>query len=65
MAAYRRVYVSRHLQVDCQDQLQNPTLGNGVWAAFALFMSSAIQCQRHQLSAVAAADRPAWSVGSC
>jgi len=28
-----RVYDSRHLQVDCQDQLRNPTLGNRVWAA--------------------------------
>jgi len=34
MAAYRRVYDSRLLQADCQDQLRNPTLGNRVWAAF-------------------------------
>ena len=36
MAAYRRVYDSRHLQADCQerDQLRNPTLGNRVWATF-------------------------------
>jgi len=39
MAAYRRVYDSRHLQADCQvpgirDQLRNPTLGNCVWATF-------------------------------
>jgi len=39
MAAYRRVYDSRHLQADCQerDQLQNPTLGNRVWAIFTFF----------------------------
>jgi len=36
MAAYRRVYDSRHLQADCQepDQFRNPTLGNWVWATF-------------------------------
>ena len=37
MAAYRRVYDSRHLQADTaknRDQLRNPTLGNRVWAAF-------------------------------
>ena len=31
MAAYRRVYDSRHLHAD---QLRNPTLGNRVWATF-------------------------------
>ena len=43
MTAYRRVYGSRHLQVECaclkppppaQDQLRNPTLGNRAWATF-------------------------------
>ena len=34
-------------------------------SAFTSRMSSAIQWQRHQLSAVAAAHPPAWSVGSC
>ena len=36
MAAYRRVYDSRHLQADCQkpDKLRNPTLGYRVWATF-------------------------------
>ena len=36
MAAYRRVFDSRHLQADCKnrDQLRNPTLGNRVWATF-------------------------------
>ena len=36
MAAYRRVYDSRHLQADCHrcDQLRNPTLGNRVRATF-------------------------------
>jgi len=29
------------------------------------FTSSAIQCQHHQLSAVAAAQPPAWSLHSC
>jgi len=33
--------------------------------AFMSHISSAIQWQRHQLSAVAAAHPPAWSVGSC
>jgi len=34
MAAYRRVYDSRHLQADCQEpgSAPNPTLGNRVWA---------------------------------
>ena len=35
MAAYRRVYDSRHLQN--RDQLRNPTLGNRVWATFTFF----------------------------
>ena len=36
MAAYRRVYDSRHLQADCQEpgSAQEPTLGNRVWATF-------------------------------
>jgi len=38
MAAYRRVYDSRHLQTDCQDrgQLRNHTLGNRVRASCAI-----------------------------
>jgi len=43
MAAYRRVYGSRHPQADCQDQardqLPNPTLGNHVWVTFSLSLS--------------------------
>jgi len=40
MAAYRRVYDSRHLRADCQerDQLWNPTLGNRVWATFTFYL---------------------------
>jgi len=37
MAAYRRVYDSRHLQADCQESGSAPepyTLGNRVWATF-------------------------------
>ena len=37
MAAYRRVYDSRHpcrLTAKKRDQLRNPTLGNRVWATF-------------------------------
>jgi len=37
MAAYRRVYDSRHLQADYQEPGSAPepyTLGNRVWAAF-------------------------------
>ena len=39
MAAYRRVYDSRHLQADCKnrDQLLNPTLNNRVSATFTFF----------------------------
>jgi len=43
MAAYRRVYDSRHLQADCQenrDQLRNPTLGNRVWVTLPLLTVS-------------------------
>ena len=34
MAAYRRVYDSRHLQADCQEpgSAPEPTLGSRVWA---------------------------------
>ena len=51
MAAYRRVYDSRHLQTDCQeprDQLRNPTLDNRLWATFLPFFA--------KLSATAAAS---------
>ena len=36
MAAYRRVYNSRHLQADCQEpgSARNPTLCSRVWATF-------------------------------
>jgi len=39
MAAYSRVYDSRHLQADCKkrDQLRNPALGNRVWSTFTFF----------------------------
>jgi len=39
MAAYRRVYDSRHLQLTAKnrDQLRNPTLCNRVWATFTFF----------------------------
>ena len=44
MAAYCRVYDSRHLQADCKnrDQLRNPTLGNRVWATFLYLMLSGV-----------------------
>jgi len=41
MAAYRRVYDSRHLQADCKknrDQLRNSTLGNRVGATFTFYL---------------------------
>ena len=40
MAAYRWVYDSHHLRLTAQnrDQLRNPTLGNGVWAAFTFYL---------------------------
>jgi len=36
MAAYRRVYDSRHLQAHCQEpgSAPEPSLGNRVWATF-------------------------------
>jgi len=47
MAAYRRVYDSRHPQTDCQNcnQLRNPTLGNRVWATFTFFYHT-MPCQQ-------------------
>jgi len=46
MAAYRRVYDSRHLQADCKnrDQLRNRTLGNRVWATFAFLLLELVVC---------------------
>jgi len=40
MAAYRRVYDSRHLQADCQEpgSARNPKLGNRLWATFAFLI---------------------------
>jgi len=42
MAAYCRVYDSRHLQADCKkrDQLRDPTLGYRVWTTFSFFSNS-------------------------
>jgi len=44
MAAYCRVYVSRHLQCRLtaknRDQLRNPTLGNRVWATFTFYIDT-------------------------
>ena len=44
MAAYSRVYDSRHVQADCQqrDQLRNPTLGNRVWDTFLQYEHSRV-----------------------
>jgi len=43
MAAYRRVYDSRHLQADCQEpgSFRNSTLGNRVWATFTFTLDDA------------------------
>jgi len=41
MAAYRRVYDSRHVQADCQETGSAPepyTLGSRVWATFTFFI---------------------------
>ena len=57
MAAYRRVYDSRHLQADCQEPgsaQRNPALGNRVWAAFTFYHWKTCQKvqRRSQLSYV-------------
>jgi len=41
MAAYRRVYDSRHVQADCPEPGSGPepTLGNRVWATFTFLVS--------------------------
>ena len=46
MAAYRRVYDSRHRRLTAKnrDQLRNPTLGNGVWANFTFTFLGFIYC---------------------
>ena len=46
MAAYLRVYDSRHLQAKNWDWLQNPTLGNLVWATFLPFSTSSLNAYR-------------------
>ena len=38
MAAYRRVYDSRHLQADCQEPGSAPTLGSWLWATFTFLL---------------------------
>jgi len=51
MAAYRRVYDSRHLQADCKEQGSAPDkLGNrvGLWATFTFL----IQLHVHTRSAI-------------
>ena len=42
MAAYRRVYDSRHLQADCQEpgSAPNPMLSNRAWATFTFYLST-------------------------
>ena len=49
MAAYRRVYDSRHLQADCQEpgSAPEPMLGDRVWVT--IFTShAAVRCTNHQ-----------------
>jgi len=50
MAAYRRVYDSRHLQADCQEPGSAPepysTLGNRVWATFTFYLMSCMPWMR-------------------
>ena len=46
MAAYHRVYDSRHLQADCaknRDHLRNPTPGNRVQATFTFLPQGATE----------------------
>ena len=42
MAAYRRVYDSRHLQADCQEpgSALEPSLGNRVWLPLPYLLQS-------------------------
>jgi len=49
MAAYRRVYDSRHLQADCQKpgSAQNPRLGSRVWATFTFTFTSSVNTHRN------------------
>ena len=45
MAAYRRVYDSRHLQAGCQEPGSAPEpLGNRVWATLTFLVTVARKC---------------------
>jgi len=56
-----RLLTSLAAAVSAQQKTQFQLLSS----AFTSCMSSAIQYQHHQLSAITAAHPPAWSVGSC
>ena len=69
MAAYRRVYDSRH--VTCRltaknpDKLRNPTLGNRVWATFLVTMASIctvceLEARDRQTDGRALLNAPLW-----
>ena len=48
MAAYRRVYDSRHLQAAKNlDQLRNPTIGTRVWATFYSILILSIRTRKY------------------
>ena len=65
MAAYRRVYDSRHLQADCKnrDQLRNPTLGNRVWATFTFLPTDFGLCMATRLLSTFGSCIDNWSTG--
>ena len=62
MAAYRRVYDSRHLHLTAKnrDQLRNPTLSNRVWATFTFFY---IHTYKHLITRTIV-KRKAWIWGA-
>ena len=60
MAAYRRVYDSRHLQADCQEpgSAPEPTLGSRVWATFSSTIVTIVTAVCLQCS-----DAVGWAAG--
>jgi len=59
MAAYRRVYDSRHLQADCQEAgsaTEPPTLGNRVWATLTFCTVRAVRWAACWLQSAVAED---------
>jgi len=56
MAAYHRVYDSRHLQADCQEPGSAPELGNRVWSAVTFFIGAVQMADKSMLVSAGCSD---------